>query len=387
MVTQFYNTKQRALDLQEKRRALLERAKNPPKPQVPPLKLRPIEGPLVKAMEPPVVVEDISADDEPRAFDNVATVAEDEVVHHWAKKQKLETRFNELVNKKHQFELTPEEQDELRALNQELDKLDERFYRPVIDRLEANIDEAGNSNSDERSRRVTTPPEAPPPAAAREEPTPIHVPPEYFSVPSDTPQPCGHPISAIVSSGEGTNYCGTCARLNAAADEALYGTVLPPPGLDRETVATLRASAVELRDALVRKRHDVGLDDLEARELERLETVLGFRGFGAPPPLYGDLEVSARDVPPWAAAEPGAASETDPGESADAGPTPTGQEPPAMEPEPRRAGIDYCLSCEGDLGVRDGIAVCLNPNCEFYDPGEIRAVDPPKPRRARKTKA
>jgi len=31
----------------------------------------------------------------------------------------------------------------------------------------------------------------------------------------DQKQLCGHPVSAIVSSGEGTNYCGECANQEA----------------------------------------------------------------------------------------------------------------------------------------------------------------------------
>jgi len=31
-------------------------------------------------------------------------------------------------------------------------------------------------------------------------------------------QPCGHPAACIVSSDEGTNYCGWCVSLDTAAD-------------------------------------------------------------------------------------------------------------------------------------------------------------------------
>lgn len=49
MVSQFYNTKQRALDLTSKAAALAERKRRPPRPQTPPVMLADISGPLTEA--------------------------------------------------------------------------------------------------------------------------------------------------------------------------------------------------------------------------------------------------------------------------------------------------------------------------------------------------
>jgi hypothetical protein len=54
-------------------------------------------------------------------------------------RRRKETRYGQLVNHKYEMGLTQDEEQELQSLYGELAALDEPFYRPLIQNLEARI--------------------------------------------------------------------------------------------------------------------------------------------------------------------------------------------------------------------------------------------------------